>query len=198
VLSTFAGLRPLVAQAGKSTSQLSREHLIDLSPSGLISVIGGKWTTYRQMGEDVVDLAAQRAELPRRVSITATLALDGPTKTSRLSSVRSPSRENGRESASATEHPADEHVNNNMHREFEITEAEIDHAVNHQWARTVDDVLARRSRALFLNASAAISVAPLVARRMARLLGHDRTWEETQVTSFERLAAGYQVERPQL
>jgi len=198
VLSTFAGLRPLVAQAGKSTSQLSREHLIDLSPSGLISVIGGKWTTYRQMGEDVVDLAAKRAELPRRASITATLALDGPTKTSRLSSVPSPSGENGRESASATEQPSDDHMSKILHPEIEITEADIDHAVNHQWARTVDDVLARRSRALFLNASAAISVAPLVAQRMARLLGHDRTWEETQVASFERLAAGYQVERPQL
>lgn len=195
VLSTFAGLRPLVAQAGKSTSQLSREHLIDLSPSGLISVIGGKWTTYRQMGEEIVDLAAKLAELPRRVSVTATLALDGPSKAkSSLSSAPASLGENGHASASATAHPADGHKNIAMHPELALTECEIDEAVSHQWARTVDDVLARRSRALFLNASAALSVAPRVARRMAMLLGRDRAWEEAQLASFERLAAGYRIE----
>lgn len=198
VLSTFAGLRPLVAQAGKSTSQLSREHLIDLSPSGLISVIGGKWTTYRQMGEEIVDLAAKRAELPRRISVTATLALDGPPKAK--SSLHPPSSmtQNGHapesESKLPTEHPVDACKNLPLHPELTLTEADVDRAVGHQWARTVDDVLARRSRALFLNASAAVSVAPLVARQMANLLNRDRTWEETQVANFERLAAGYRIE----
>ncbi len=168
VLSKFAGLRPLVAQPGKSTAQLSREHLIDISPSGLISVIGGKWTTYRQMGEEVVDIAAPMAGLANRPSITAGLHLQP-----------------------AIYETSPDSTEQRLHSELMLTNGQLDHAVKHQWARTIDDVLARRSRALFLNAEAANSIAPLVARRMSSLLGKDEVWEQSQIAAFRQLAEHY-------
>src|SRR5690606_17420374 len=93
ILAAFAGLRPLVGHGDqKSSASLSREHEILVSPGGLVTIIGGKWTTYRKMGEDVVDLAARLGSLPSRPSQTGELLLHGaesPTDGARSGGARS-------------------------------------------------------------------------------------------------------------
>jgi glycerol-3-phosphate dehydrogenase len=159
ILSAFAGLRPLVKSGvARNTSRLSRDHTIETSRSGLISIAGGKWTTYRKMGEDVVTVAAHVGELPARESKTADLPLHG----------------------TRDETPSD--TGNDQ---------EIKRAVRDEMARTVEDVLSRRSRRLLLDARAAAKDAPRVAEIMARLLNRDGAWQNTQVREFTELARGY-------
>jgi glycerol-3-phosphate dehydrogenase len=141
VRASFAGLRPLVkARAGMATSQLSREHLIQRAPSGLITVAGGKWTTYRRMGEDVVDAVLRATGLPWRGSITAELPLEpldyGPDASPRL------------------------------HPDFSWTEQDVSNACRYELARNVEDVLLRRTRLGMVDEAAARAVAPRVAALM--------------------------------
>jgi glycerol-3-phosphate dehydrogenase len=142
----------------RNTSKLSRDHTIETSRSGLISIAGGKWTTYRKMGEDVVTVAARVGELPARESKTADLPLHG------------------------TRDEASSDTGNDQ---------EIKRAVRDEMARTVEDVLSRRSRQLLLDARAAVKEAPLVAEIMARLLSRDSAWQNAQVNEFTELARGY-------
>lgn len=164
VLSQFAGLRPLVAKSkrGQTTSQLSREHEIDVSPAGLISVIGGKWTTYRKMGQDVIDLAAGIAGLRACESKTADMKLQD----------------------------ADSFETATLNG-CVPTEQRIAIAVKHEMARTLEDVLARRTRCLFLNAAESIRSARSVATTMATLLERDAAWIESQERKFTAMAANY-------
>ena len=168
VRSVFAGLRPLVGgDGGGSTAGLSREHLVEVSDSGLVTITGGKWTTYRRMAIDAVDVAARAGNLPNRASATLHQRLHG----AGLADAR-------RRLAAAQARP---------------DEAGIRLAVESEFARTVEDVLARRYRTLFLDAGQACAEAPAVARTMARLLGQDSAWAGTQVDCFEALAVGYRV-----
>ena len=167
VLSVFAGLRPLVrGKAGDSTASLSREHALVVGAGGVLTVTGGKWTTYREMAEQVVDLAARLGRLAPRPSPTAELAL--------------PDLRLADSAPSALLHP-----------DLPYTEAEVRHAARTELAETVEDVLARRTRALFLDARAAAACAPRVAAILAEELGRDAAWIETQTTRFRTLAAGY-------
>jgi glycerol-3-phosphate dehydrogenase len=156
VLSAWAGLRPLVNRRAVRTAHLSREHLIDVSPSGLVTVTGGKWTTYRKMAQDAVDAAAQQAHLAAAPCRTADLQLLFY-ETPLLMSLGQ----------------------------------RVEFAMREEMARTVEDVLARRTRALFLDAKAARDQAPAVAATLARSLGRDRAWELEQVRAFASLAARY-------
>lgn len=150
VRSAFAGLRPLVNRAAARTAQLSREHLIDVSASGLVTVTGGKWTTYRKMAQDAVDAAGTWASLPAVTCRTADLRLhDVPPVPG------------------------------------------IEHAVRYEMARTLEDVLARRTRELFVDARAAIAKAPASAQLLAKTLGRDAAWADEQVRRFEQLALRY-------
>ena len=155
ILSTFAGLRPLVkAGAGEATKKLSRDHTIVVSNSGLVTITGGKWTTYRKMGEDVVNTAAQVGGLAAHASRTHDLPLRGDSAPEKFSG------------------------------DVEV----VRQFVREEMARTIEDVLARRTRTLLLDARAAMDVAPVVATALASELQRDETWQRAQIDSFRDLA----------
>lgn len=192
ILSVFAGIRPLVrAGDGKSTAALSRDHTIHIDHSGLLTIAGGKWTTYRNMAEDCVDQAATLAQLPERHCLTSTLAIHGAVSpasmTSQLAVYGSDAE---RIQAIADSDPA---LKEQLHRSLPYIGAEVIFAVRHEMARTVEDVLARRTRALFLNSRAAVEMAPRVAALMATELPRDPSWVQAQIRHFEEIAAGFMV-----
>ena len=176
VLSVYAGLRPLVkAGGGGSTASLSRDHTIVVSDAGLVTVTGGKWTTYRKMGEDVIDRAEVVTGMQKRVSVTAELKICGATE---------------REETTLLVRERSE-LGERIHPALDYTRADVVRGVRQEMARTVEDVLARRTRALFLDARASIEAAPEVARWMARELGRDPDWVQAQVAAYTALARGY-------
>ena len=191
VLSVFAGLRPLAAPQGESqkTKEISRSHKLILSASGLVTITGGKWTTYRKMAEDTVDMAIQSGGLTKQVCKTKTLHLHGYHESidwsdpffvygSDAISVKALTREN----------PAWKAV---LDPRLPYISAEIIWATRHEMARRVEDVLARRTRALFLDARAAMAMAPAVAHLMAEELNKDESWEKEQILSFNSIAKNY-------
>ena len=190
VLSVFAGIRPLVRSGdSRITAALSRDHTIHIDASGLLTVTGGKWTTYRRMAEDTVNQAAVLARLPDKPCVTQTLRIHGyVAKPGPAGPVRVHGSDAGRIEALAQENPG---LAERLHDALPYTAAEVVWAARHEMARTVEDVLARRCRALFLNAAAAIQMAPRAARLMARELGRDAAWERREVEVFTALAGGY-------
>jgi glycerol-3-phosphate dehydrogenase len=169
VLSMYAGLRPLVASApDQSTSSLSRDHVIAVSDAGLLTITGGKWTTYRQMAEDAVNRAAKLAGLPTRPCRTATLSLVAGPRTPAVAP--DPTR---------------------LHPLLPITVGDVRVAARAEMARTVEDVLSRRTRCLILDARAAIEVAPAVARLLAIELCWNGEQERHSCDAFRALAQGY-------
>jgi glycerol-3-phosphate dehydrogenase len=193
VLSVFAGIRPLVRSDGTGdTASLSRDHTLLVESSGLVTIAGGKWTTYRKMGEDTVTAAAQVAGLDDRPSVSAELQLHGWQEDS---GTDDPLQAYGSDGAALerllAEHPAWSEL---LHPALPYCRGEVVWAVRNEWARTVEDVLARRTRALLLDARASIDVAPVVAELMAGELGYDKKWQETQVIEYSELARGYLLE----
>lgn len=185
VLSVFVGLRPLVkTDSQTSTATLSREHVICRSASGLLTITGGKWTTYRKMGEDVVNEALQHTDLPSRPSVSATLPLHGWTQTLGPS----PLDVYGSDAERIQMLPG---ASTLLHPRLPYSVAEVRWAARYELARTVEDVLARRTRSLFLDAIASIEAAPQVAAILAAELGHDQAWQQQQVEHYRSLALGY-------
>jgi glycerol-3-phosphate dehydrogenase len=192
IRSMWAGVRPLVrSDRGDhaKTSQLGRDHVVRVSPSGLVSILGGKWTTYRKMAEDGVDRAAQVGNLPFVPCRTRSLPLRAPQG-------EPPAGEFAEYGADA---PAiGELVRSRPEWAERLGErmparaGQVVWAARHEMARTVEDVLARRLRTLFLDADAARNTAPRVAELLAAELGRDEAWQARQVAEFERLAADYQ------
>ena len=188
ILSIFAGVRPLV-RSGESgnTAALSRDHTIRIENSGLITICGGKWTTYRRMAEDCVNQAATLARLPDRPCVTEHLNIHG---------FHPSSEKFGRLWMYGSDAALVQEVDDGsvaLDSELPYTAAEVSWAVRNELARSVEDVLARRTRALFLNAEAALRMAPAVARLMAGELGQDAAWEARQVEDFERTAQSYRA-----
>jgi glycerol-3-phosphate dehydrogenase len=177
IRSTFAGLRPLVKSSARSTAKLSRDHTIVISPSGLVTLTGGKWTTYRKMGEDAIDHALKPGGLETRPAATATMKLHDDSDSAELEQW-------------VTTEPA---LGAPLHSRLSYRGVEVRRAVRREMARTVEDVLARRTRALFLDAQAAIEMAPQVAAMMRTELGRGGNWECEQVVAFTKLARGYLV-----
>lgn len=189
VLSVFAGLRPLVqAEGSRSTAALSRDHTLEISASGLVTITGGKWTTYRKMAQDAVDQAAGVAALEERPSRTEGLRLHGWTDAEE----RYPWDVYGAdaEALRALAHERAE-LYEPLHPRLPYRAAEVVWATRREMARTVADVLARRTRALLLDARASMEAAPAVARLMAGELGQPEAWAEEQVEAYLELAAGY-------
>jgi glycerol-3-phosphate dehydrogenase len=190
VLSVFAGIRPLVrAEGAVSTAALSRDHIIHIDGSGLMTVCGGKWTTYRHMAEDCVDQAATMAELPEKPCITHHLRIHGfPISAKEVP----PLAVYGEDALEIRElirqNPA---LDEPLHSRLPYLKAEVVWSVRHEIARTVEDVLARRTRALFLNARAALEMAPTVADLMASELDWNDLAKQRQLADFRSIAANY-------
>lgn len=191
ILSTFAGLRPLVKRGGKLSSSLSRDHSIFISPSNLISICGGKWTTYRKMAEDTINKAIKVGNLTFYPCTTSTLHLygyqDSPIAIDSWTSYGS----NAKKLYEMVQHKPELGVP--FHHDLPYLPVEVIWAVKEEMAVTLEDVLARRLRALFLNARASIAIAPEVASIMAKMLHKDEAWKEGQVASYTKLARNYLV-----
>lgn len=190
VLSVWAGIRPLVRAPGAaSTAALSRDHSIHVDRNGLLTIAGGKWTTARKMAEDCVDQAALLAGLEERECVTRRLRIHGYHHHAAKFGPRSVYGSD----AIAIEDlvRAQPELGARLDGELPYIEAEAVWAARWEMARAVEDVLARRTRALVLNARAARRMAPRVAGLLARELGRDAEWEQEQVRMFDTLARSY-------
>lgn len=177
IRSQFAGLRPLVgksesyadSQGETATSKLSREHEIHVSPSGLITIIGGKWTTYRKMAEDIIDLAINRGGLAPSSSSTQKLSLE-------------------------VEEPGNSHSERNdtpLHPNLPYRWSDIERAMENEMVVQLEDILARRTRCLLLDVKATLEIAPQVVEMLDRKRGRDADWQTEQLQQFEQLALRY-------
>ncbi len=190
ILSVFAGLRPLVKTLNRgSTALASRDHTILVSSSNLITITGGKWTTYRKMSKDAVNNAAFVAKLPIVKCATRKLRLHGYDENVQYGSAFSVY-------GSDAVHIRQMVLNNpslgeRIHPTFNYCKAELVWAVTNEMAMTVEDILARRSRMLFVDARAAIASAETVATLMAEQLGMDADWSQDQVKRFQEMAEQY-------
>ena len=189
VLGIFAGQRPLVRAGGGATAALSRDHTIVVSASGLVTITGGKWTTYRRMAEDAVNRAEIVAGIEARPCTTAELSIHGATRAEICAANLQPYGADA--AALATLIASEPAWAELLHPALPYQRGEVAWHARHEMARTVEDVLARRTRALLLNALAAIEAAPSVARLLAAEFSLDPAWEEAQVASFTNLARGY-------
>jgi glycerol-3-phosphate dehydrogenase len=193
VLAVYVGLRPLVKGEGK-TSALSRDHVIHVDTSGLLTITGGKWTTYRHMAEDCVDHAITLGRLPDMECPTKNLRIHGYVENSEpLGSLEVYGSDAAAILALAQGPESDSALAAQLHPDLPYIGAEVVWAAREEMARTVEDVLARHTRALFLNAQAAIEMAEPVARLLAAELGRDENWVNAQVKEFQELAAQYRV-----
>ncbi len=190
VRSVFAGLRPLVKMGdSKHTASLSRDHTLLVNPSGLVTITGGKWTTYRKMAQDVVDQASIIAGLSPGKCVTENLRIHGWLKNtdksdsqyyygSDLVSIRKMVKQQPE-------------LGEKLHDRLSYIKAEVVWAVRNEMAMTVEDVLSRRMRALLLDAKASLEIAPVVARLMAEEAGYDKAWQIQQVEAYRKLAGNY-------
>ena len=198
LLSVFVGLRPLAKVSDeRSTAAMPRDHVIKTLPSGLIHVTGGKWTTYRSMAEHAIDKAASVVDSPAcRECQTRQLPIHGSSE----------NRSNGETDVNAFRHlgiygtdaiPIRAWINEDaglaerIHPDHPYLRAELRWCIENEMACTVEDLLARRIRLLFLDAGAAMEAAPLAANMLAAHFGHDDHWEQEQITEFIDLAEGY-------
>ena len=189
ILSMFAGQRPLAAPSreGKSTKELSRGHKIIVSDHSLITITGGKWTSYRKMAEDTVDKAGVLGLLPLRKCMTRRFPIHGYREHSDLTNHLYVYGSDMPAIAELMRQGYDTKLVDGL----DYTEAEVVWAIREEMARTVEDVLARRVRILFVDARRAVQAAPRVAQLLAAELGYDEVWERAQVEQFTRLAEHY-------
>ena len=194
VLCAFAGQRPLVSVPGKTaTKELSRSHEVLISDSGLVTIVGGKWTTYRRMAQDTMDHAIEVGGLPLRACVTETLRVHG-WKASDPEAPADPMRLYGTDLDGVKSLEArDPELAERLHPALPYPRSAVVWAAHHEMARTLEDVLARRTRSLLLDAKASVEAASVAASLLARELGRDAAWADAQVEAYRRLAAGYLV-----
>lgn len=191
VKSVFAGLRPLAAptENSKKTKEISRSHKIFISDSGLFTMIGGKWTTFRKMAEDMVDKVEVMLNLKRTNSATPNLPIHGYKINVDL---MNPLYFYGTDLEKVIAIKENEkQYNGTLSSQFAIIEAQVVWAVRNEMARTIEDFLSRRSRCLLLDARESIQIAPRVAEIMAKELNYDKDWEKKQVTQYIAVAQNY-------
>jgi glycerol-3-phosphate dehydrogenase len=187
VRSAYAGLRPLVKAEGEgSTKALSRDHAIRISGTGLITITGGKWTTYRHMAADVVNRAAEVGQLKSVASSTENLKLHGHS----LEQLSEPWQVYGSDAAAVQ---ALSGANLLLSTHLSLTEAQVRYAARFEMARTVEDVLARRTRAILLNAQASLEAAPRVAEILAEELGYSAEVIAAQLETYRTICKGYML-----
>jgi len=195
VRSIFAGLRPLAAPENDDdtkTKEISRSHKLIVSLSGLITITGGKWTTYRKMAEDTIDKASMVAGLEQKKCVTENMPIHGYVKKTNYNDhmyIYGSDRMKLLELISK-----DPKLGKKLHKDLPFTKGEVLWAVRYEMARTVEDVLARRVRALFLDARVSIAMAEDVAKIMAKELNYNRKWIKNQVKEYTDLASSYILE----
>lgn len=195
VRSVFVGLRPLAApkDKGQSTKEVSRSHKVEVSQSGLVNIVGGKWTTYRQMAEDAVDAAIKRGLLPQRACQTHDLRLHGYAGTQQHLDDTPLALYGSDAKAIEALAAGDPALAKKLHPEFPYTYAQVQWALDAEMAESLEDMLARRIRLLFLDARAAEAVAPDVATFMGQKLGWSPARVSAEVEAFQTLARQYQL-----
>jgi glycerol-3-phosphate dehydrogenase len=189
VRSVFAGLRPLVKSNSKLTSAISRDHNISISNSELISITGGKWTTYRKMAEDVMEIAIHKTGLSERECVTRDLKIHGHKQIADYTAALYYYGEDAEGINQLIK--KDNSLASLLHPGLPYIKAEIIWAVQNEMCMTVEDALSRRTRALLLDAKAAIESAPLVANLMAKEMNEDDDWIKKQIADFNLTAKNY-------
>ncbi len=191
ILSIFAGQRPLAAprKEGKSTKEISRSHKIIVSDNNLITITGGKWTTYRKMAEDTVDQAISLNLVAPKKCQSKNFKIHGYKPNPDLSNHM---YVYGSDMA-AIERLADSNpkMAAKIHPDYNYTVAEVVWAVREEMARSIEDVLSRRVRLLIIDARAAITAAPIVAEVIAEELGFGQEWIKNQLQNFNNLAQNF-------
>ena len=193
ILSVFSGLRPLAApEEGeeKATKEISRSHKVLISISGLITIIGGKWTTYRKMAEDVIEKAIMIGELPERKCITHHLLIHGYNINNEDHNDPMTAYGLDRDRVQSIEEESDKYKGY-LSESLQIRKTQIIWAVRKEMARSLEDVLARRTRALFLDVNESFRIAPEAAQLMAYELNRDSKWIDDQLARYNKLAKGY-------
>lgn len=196
VRCVFSGLRPLVAPEGdkSNTKEISRGHKIIQSESGLLTIVGGKWTTYREMSEDVVNEAIKLYGLPKVETKTKTLEIHGNLSEDAKANLNSELWYYGSDATDLeTFIASDKSYKEALHPDYNFKKGQVIWAARHEMARTVEDILARRLRLLFLDAQAAIEAADNVATILQSELGRTDNWKQDQIKSFKDLASVYLI-----
>jgi glycerol-3-phosphate dehydrogenase len=190
VKSTFAGLRPLIKSSNISaTSLLSREHTIVISAGGLLTIAGGKWTTYRKMAKDAIQNAIFIGKLEKRECVTENLEIHGYAKEVSVQDVYAAyGSDKVFLMALIEENPI---LSEKIHPNYPYTKVQIVWAVKEEMAISLEDVLSRRVRLLIEDARAALEAAPLVAEIMANILGKNQDWINLECERFEKIASTY-------
>lgn len=191
ILSVFSGLRPLAAPTnnnGNSTKEISRDHKLMVSAKGLITITGGKWTTYRRMAEETVNLAISHAGLEAKACVTEHLKIHGSIDVAGDHYLNTYGSDRGKIEALMLQNPD---LAEKLHPNFPYTCAEVIWSARNEMAETVEDILSRRLRILFIDAQAAKDMAPKVASLLAQELSADQVWETNQIETFNTLADGY-------
>ncbi|WP_129713671.1 glycerol-3-phosphate dehydrogenase/oxidase [Pedobacter sp. SYP-B3415] len=191
ILSVFSGLRPLAAPSdkdGTSTKEISRDHKLIVSGSGLITITGGKWTTYRKMAEETVDLAVKNHQLSAKPCITKTLPIHGASAGLGSDNLSVYGSDRGHIENMMNVSPE---LRKRIHPAYPYTVAEVEWICKNERVEMVEDVLSRRLRVLFFDAAAAIEMAAPVASIMARVFNRDEAWQKNQTETFSKLAEGY-------
>lgn len=194
VRSVFVGLRPLAApkDEGKSTKEVSRSHKVEVAASKLVHIFGGKWTTYRQMAEDTVDAAIGAGLLPKKNCKTVDLRLHGYTESMHLDDSPLAPHGSNAEKIQALAEGSDK-LGKKIHPDYPYTYAEVEWAIKEEFALTLEDVLARRIRFLFLDAKVAGEITPQVANFMATLLSWDDARKAQEILAFNELVSQYSL-----
>ncbi len=192
VLSVFVGIRPLVKSGiSQNTAKLSRDHTIEIDKSNLLTITGGKWTTYRRMAEDAVNQAVKIVGLSKKTSLTKDLKIHGFCQAAKqFGDLAIYGADAVKIQKLIAENPI---LAEKLHEDLPYCLAEIVWSVRHEMAQTVEDVLARRTHALFLDAKAAIEIAPTAAAIMAKELGKDEIWITEQINEFNKTAKNYLI-----
>jgi glycerol-3-phosphate dehydrogenase len=188
ILSVFTGLRPLINKKNQATFKISRKHFMEVSNTNLITITGGKWTIYRKMAEDVIDKAVEIANLKFYPSNTENLQLYGYLKNENLSDIYGTEREKINQIIAENAL-----FKEKIHPKLPYLLAEIIFACKEEMAETLEDVLARRTRALFFNAKAAIEVADMVVDIMAIEKKKSDNWKKKQLQNFNKIAKNYLI-----
>ncbi len=191
VKSVFVGLRPLAKfNDTKKTAVMPRDHVIKVMPSGLIHVTGGKWTTYRSMAEHTIDKAIQAAGLHFCVCKTKNLKIHGCTVENDLSHLSV----YGSDAKAINQLMKDEvALAEKIHPSYNYTKAEVKWVIENEMAITIEDILARRIRLLFLDAQAAMEAAPTVVKMLSKYNNKNELWEKEQLNNFNELASQYLI-----